>query len=233
MRGVLVSGTDTDVGKTRVTALIARQLVAAGVRLGIYKPACSGAEVTNGQMRWPDVEALSQASGITDIDRICPQRFSAPLAPPIAAREEGMSVDWKLIQSGLSYWESHADFVLVEGVGGLLCPLTESHSMADFAMWSKLPVIIVAGLGLGTINHVLLTLEAADRRGLTVEGVIVNDGGNHAGTPAAATNVVELERLCPVPVLGTVEFNGRAIQLRDGISRDRMAWLREIDSLPV
>jgi dethiobiotin synthetase len=229
MRGVLISGTDTDVGKTYVTALIARELVSAGVRLGVYKPACSGADVTDGQERWADLETLSQASGIADLDRICPQRFAAPLAPPIAAREAGRSVDWDVVQTGLTRWESDADFVLVEGVGGLLCPLTDSHSMADFAIWTGLPVIIVARLGLGTINHTLLTLEAAERRGLCVEGVILNDVDNQAETPAAVTNVSELRRLSPIPVLGTVSRHGQTLQLRDGIPRGRMAWLREID----
>ncbi len=233
MRGVLISGTDTDVGKTYVTALIARELVNAGVKLGVYKPACSGADVTDGQEHWADLETLSQASGITDHDRICQQRFAAPLAPPVAARQAGGSVDWDVIQAGLTRWESDADFVLVEGVGGLLCPLTDSHSMADFAVWTGLPVIIVARLGLGTINHTLLTLEAADRRELCIEGVILNDADDQADTPAAATNVAELARLSSVPVLGTVSCHGETLQLRDGIPRERMAWLREIDDVCV
>jgi dethiobiotin synthetase len=229
MRGVLISGTDTDVGKTYVTALIARELVSAGVKLGVYKPACSGADVTNGHARWTDLETLSKASGITELDRICPQRFVAPLAPPVAAREAGASVDWGLMQSGLTRWESDADFVLVEGVGGLLCPLTDSRSMADFAVWADLPLIIVARLGLGTINHTLLTLEAAEQRGLSVEGVVLNDVDNQADTLAAATNLAELARLSPVPVLGTVSCHGQTLQLREGIPRGKMAWLREID----
>jgi dethiobiotin synthetase len=233
MRGVLISGTDTDVGKTYVTALIARELVSAGVKLGVYKPACSGADVTNGQARWADLETLSKASGITDLDRICPQRFVAPLAPPVAAREAGAAVDWDVIRTGLTRWTSDADFVLVEGVGGLLCPLTDSRSMADFAVWADLPLIIVARLGLGTINHTLLTLEAAEQRGLSVEGVVLNDVDNQADTPAAATNLAELSRLSPVPVLGTVSSHGQAIQLRDGIPRGKMAWLREIDNVSV
>lgn len=229
MRGVLISGTDTDVGKTFVTAIIARQLVESGIRLGVYKPACSGARMVDGQLCWDDIEVLTQAGRIEDRGRICPQRFEAPLAPPVAARQAGQTVDWHLIQSGLTDWEQHADFVVVEGVGGLLCPLTESHSVADFAIWSGLPLIIVARLGLGTINHTLLTLEAAETRGIQVEGVILNDVDNSAGTPAATTNKKELERLCPVPILGTVSFGGRLLQLRECVDRERISWLREID----
>lgn len=229
MRGVLISGTDTDVGKTYVSALIATELVAAGVRLGVYKPACSGAVESTGGRRWADLDELSRASGIADVEQICPQRFVAPLAPPVAAREEGRAVDWNLIQSGLSNWSQRSDFVLVEGVGGLLCPLTDSCSMAEFAMWAELPLLIVARLGLGTINHTLLTVEAAERRGVTVEGIVLNDVNDEAESAAAASNVAELSRLCAVPVVATVAHGGRVLQLRDHISRDRISWLREID----
>lgn len=233
MRGVLVTGTDTDVGKTFVSGLIARQLVSHGVRPGVYKPACSGARLIDGLNCWDDLNTLSEASGIDDIDSICPQRFVAPLAPPVAARCENSTVDWQLIKSGFDAWRSRADFVLVEGVGGLLCPLTDSHSMADFAMWAGLPAVIVARVGLGTLNHTLLTVEAAERRGLVVDGVILNDPDNSAGSLAAETNVAELERLCSVPILGMVLFGGRSIELREPVLRDRIAWLREIDRTPV
>ena len=229
MRGVFISGTDTDVGKTFVSALIARQLAEAGVRVGVYKPACSGARVADGRLIWDDIETLAQAARVDDRDRVCPQKFEAPLAPPVAARQAGGCVDWRRVQFGLTNWNEHADFVLVEGVGGLLCPLTESHSVADFAIWSRLPVVIVARLGLGTINHTLLTLEAAESRGLEVEGVILNDVDNSAGSLAGKSNEVELERLCGVPILGVVPFGGRLLQLREHVDRERISWLREVD----
>jgi dethiobiotin synthetase len=209
VNGLLITGTDTDVGKTFVTTLIARELVERGVRLGVYKPACSGAVDSAGQQIWQDIEALADVAGIADRSLVCPQCFVASLAPPVAARLEGRVVDDDLLRRGLNEWEARADFVLVEGVGGLLCPLSESLSVADFAESIGFPVIIVARLGLGTLNHTLLTIEAAERRGLALAGIILSDGAALAETPAGQTNAAELLARTNVPILGVVGFAAR------------------------
>jgi dethiobiotin synthetase len=224
MRGLFITGTDTDVGKTYVSSIILRELVAAGVSAGVAKPACSGAVRDNDRLRWPDLEALASAAGITDVDRICNQRFEAPLAPPVAARQEGKTVDLSTMQQSLLNWSSRADVVVVEGVGGLLCPLTDEVSIADFAQWVGFPLIIVARLGLGTINHTLLTIEAARRRDLAIAGVILNDGDDLAGTPAGQTNVGELANRTDVSVLGIVGHGSRSICLRDLETPARIVW---------
>jgi dethiobiotin synthetase len=211
VNGLLITGTDTDVGKTFVTALIARELVEQGVRPGVYKPACSGAVESAGALTWSDVESLAEASKIADRLLVCPQRFRAPLAPPVAARLEGRSVDEGLLLNGLREWESRSDYVLVEGVGGLLCPLSESLSVADFAAAVGFPLIIVARLGLGTLNHSLLTLEAARHRGLSVAGIVLSDGDRLAETPAGQTNAAELARRTSVPILGIVRFGAESL----------------------
>ena len=127
--GLFVTGTDTGVGKTHVAALIARQLVAVGVRVGVYKPVCSGAILNaNGHARWDDIDRLRDAvrdiwpdSDLTD-DAICPQRFVAPLAPPLAARAEGRVVDVGQLRRGTDAWSDRAELLIVEGAGGLLSP---------------------------------------------------------------------------------------------------------------
>jgi len=224
MRGLFITGTDTDVGKTFVTALIARELRRDGVRVGVFKPACSGAVEIDGQTRWQDVETLADSAGVDAGDQVCPLRFKAPLAPPLAARQENRSVDESAMRHGLLAWRDRSDVLLVEGVGGLLCPLTETNTVADFAAWTAFPVLVVARLGLGTINHTCLTIEAAQRRGLSIAGVILNDGDNQAGTPAARTNPDELERRLDIPVLGIVPFQGQSIHLRGHDMTARMAW---------
>ena len=224
MRGLFITGTDTDVGKTFVTALIARELVAAGIRIGVSKPACSGALLNGDSQHWPDLENLARAAEISDTNLICSQRFTAPLAPPVAARQEGRLVDLSAMQASLLDWEPHSDVVLVEGVGGLLCPLTEDQTIADFARWVGFPLLIVARLGLGTINHTLLTIEAARQRSLPIAGVILNDGDNQADTPAGQTNAEELSRRTDVPLLGIVPFQGQSLCLRDGITPARIDW---------
>ena len=226
MRGLFVTGTDTDVGKTYVSSIILRELIAAGHSVGVSKPACSGAVFEAGETRWPDLDQLADAAGLSDIDLICRQRFQASLAPPVAARLEGRQPDLSAMQDNLLAWESRADIVVFEGVGGLLCPLTDKDSVADFATWVGFPLLIVARLGLGTINHTLLTIEAAKLRNLIIAGVILNDAVGLADTPAGRTNFAELANRTDVPVLGIVGRGGQSVRLRDHETPARIDWSR-------
>jgi len=205
--GLFITGTDTDVGKTFVTALIARELTAAGVKTGVYKPACSGAVFdADGQPHWEDIEQLSQATGgrFAD-DLICPQRFQAALAPPVAATREGRFVDEELLRSGANKWDGQVDLLLVEGVGGLLCPMTEKETIADLACDLAFPLLIVSRLGLGTINHTLLTVEVALSRGLIVAGIICNEVPSPEDDAALDSDREEIASRCRVPILATVK----------------------------
>ena len=206
--GLFITGTDTDVGKTYVTALMAREMREAGVRVGVYKPVASGCTIgAEGRQICPDAEELSRATGGQfDIERIAPQQFQAALAPPVAARLEGTSVDADLLRTGVEWWRGRVDLLLVEGVGGLLCPITEEESVADLVRDLGYPLIVVARLGLGTINHTLLTLEAAQSRGLTVAGVILNQSTQADADVASEFNPAEIVRRSGVPVLGVVRY---------------------------
>lgn len=203
MRGLFITGTDTGVGKTHIACEIVRELRAAGHRVGAFKPACSGALIeTDGRPHWDDVERLRDALGrdVSD-DQLCPQRFLAPLAPPVAARQEERTVDLDAIQRGLNGWRSECDIVIVEGAGGLLCPLTDNQTMADLAARFGFPLLIVARLGLGTINHTLLTVEVARRRGLPLAGILFNESVPTADDASSATNADEVAARCEAPVL--------------------------------
>jgi len=135
-------------------------------------------------------------------ERICPQRFNAPLAPPVAARLQGKTVDAALLRSGIDWWRERADFLVVEGAGGLLSPLTESECVADLAVSCGLPLIIVARLSLGTINHTLLTIEAAHSRDLAIAGIILNQpAASDDGDRSVASNPEELQRRCAAPIV--------------------------------
>ena len=212
--GLFVTGTDTDVGKTYVTALLAERLRAAGKTVGIYKPAASGAEIFHGEPVWGDVEALRTAAGLTtaDDDRICPQRFRAPLAPPVAAAAEGRTVDARLLTAGAAAWAGRCDVLLVEGAGGLLCPLAFGDAGAggvtvlDVAAALGYPLLVVARAGLGTVNHTLLTLAAARSRGVPVAGVLLN--ARDCPDPQAGNNAWMIGRFGDVPVLGVVAPGG-------------------------
>ena len=231
MRGIFITGTDTDVGKTFVTAAISRQLREEGTRVGVYKPACSGAEADeDGNRRWADVETHFLAlGGDFERKRICPQCFEAPAAPPVAARLESRMIDGELLTSGHDWWRDHVDLLLVEGVGGWLCPLTESSSVADFAEECGWPIIIVASRVLGTLNHTLLTIESIRRRNLTIAGIILNQNLPPSDSIAERTNPEELAKLTDLPILSLVDFE-TSKSLRHVDSQATIDW-REIAAL--
>ncbi len=206
--GFFITGTGTDVGKTYVGALIAKSLHQAGHRVGVYKPAASGCRREGEELISDDAMTLWHAAGRPGtLDRVCPQRFAAPLAPHLAARAEGREIDRQLLRNGLNYWRNRSDILLLEGAGGLLAPIGDNEYFADLARDFGFPLVIVSKNALGTINHTLLTLHAAKTLpgGLPVAGVILN----HPVPPnpndsSLATNRRELERRCEVPILGEV-----------------------------
>lgn len=217
--GLFVTGTDTGVGKTHLTCLLARQLRDAGVVVGAYKPAASGREAGH----WHDVDALAQATGHTfPLERICPQRFIAPLAPPEAARAEGRTVDGQLLKTGVDWWRDRVDVLLVEGVGGLLCPLTDSETVVDLAAALDWPVLIVARNGLGTINHTLLTVEVARGRGLNIAGVVINEP--ECPDESSGTNATTISHHGNIPILAHVT-HGDSGHLRPVPGSNTIDWL--------
>lgn len=203
--GIFVSGTDTGVGKTAVSCWIVREMASRGVRVGACKPAATGAAVVDGRLVWEDAVLLASAlGGAVDETLVTPIRLPDPLAPPVAARQQRKSLTLDDYMRAIGNWENQCDWLVVEGVGGLLCPITNTETVADLAMrWNK-PLLIVARLGLGTLNHTLLTVEAASRRGLHVLGVVLNQPEPGAPTLADLTNPEELQRRLEVPVWGPI-----------------------------
>ena len=211
MQGLFVTGTDTDVGKTWISSLIARTLRETDVNVGAYKSACSGSEVdSDGTTFWADIRALAEATGnVFPEDRICPQRFNAALAPPVAAEAEGGSIDANLLRTGIEWWRDQVEYLIVEGIGGLLCPLTEDEVVADLAVDLGMPTLVVARPNLGTINHTLLTIEIARQRGLEVVGIVLNqplDGS--LDIDFVASNAEQIERFSKCSVLGFCPHGG-------------------------
>jgi dethiobiotin synthetase len=207
--GLFITGTDTGVGKTYVGAMIARSLADGGHRVGVYKPAASGCTRENGDLVSADAVTLWNAAGRPgDLDRVCPQRFAAPLAPHLAAREEGKQLDVDLLRQGIEYWRDRSDVIVVEGAGGLMSPLGAEQYVADLATELGFPLIVVSRNVLGTINQTLQTLIAAEfRGGLPVAGVVLN----HVAPPSAddvslATNRRELAARLSAPVLAEVAW---------------------------
>lgn len=215
-RGLFITGTDTGVGKTYVTVLIARAIAKAGRRVGVYKPVASGCERTGDTLVSEDAERLRKSiGGDVEVDRVCPQRFAAPLAPHLAARAEGKTVDAELLRTGISAWKDQCDIVLVEGVGGLMSPISDDDYVADLAFDLEYPLVVVAPNALGVINQTLQTLITAStfRNGLDVAGVVLNDlrPPDFATDPSVEFNYEQLMSHCVPPVLAHVEWQASDI----------------------
>jgi dethiobiotin synthetase len=196
------------VGKTYVSAMVVRALVGAGYRVGVYKPAASGCRRWGGVVVSDDALTLWLAAGRPEsLEHVCPQRFLAPLAPHLAARAEGKTLDARLLRDGLAYWRRRSDIVVVEGAGGLLSPLGEEEYVADLAWEFGFPLLVVSRNVLGAINQTLQTLLVAAnyRGGLAVAGVVLNHPlPPRPDDPSVASNRRELAARCPVPLLAEV-----------------------------
>jgi dethiobiotin synthetase len=219
-RGLFISGTSTGVGKTYVTALVARELHAKGVRVGVYKPVASGCEMRAGSLVSPDAVFLWESAGRPGtLEQVCPQRFLAPLAPHLAARAEGKRVDPELLRAGIEAWRESSDVVLVEGAGGLMSPISDDDYNADLAAAFGFPLVVVSANELGTINATLQTLITASTYcdGLDVAGVVLNSPRRLENDFSVESNADELARRCVAPLLACVEHGG-------GFDRD-VDWL--------
>ena len=203
MGGVFITGTDTEVGKTVVAGGLAACLRASGVRVGVMKPFATGSVPVDGRQASADALFLRRAAGCRDsLDLVNPICLKEPLAPAIAARRAGIEVDLEAVRRAFRELHDNNEFVVVEGVGGLGVPVTDGSLVADMHDIFDLPLWIVARPSLGTVNHTLLTVEFARRRGWDVRGIVLNGGHPHEDGPAEATNPAVIQRWTGVPVLG-------------------------------
>ncbi len=209
VRGLFITGTDTEIGKTYVAALVARALVAAGHRVGVYKPAASGCGRQDGNLVSGDAVQLWKAAGEPGaLAEVCPQLFAAAKAPHMAAATEGKRLDAQLLRHGLDVWLERSDVVVIEGAGGLMAPLGIEEFVADVAYDFGFPLVVVADNRLGVINHVLQTLitAATFREGLAVAGIVLNQTAPGGDAQLRAENAQEIRRRAIPPVLAEVAW---------------------------
>jgi dethiobiotin synthetase len=194
-RGVFVTGTGTAVGKTVVAAVLARSLAAAGERVAVFKPAVSGLD----QEGEPDHALLRRAAGSRQTDdQIAPYRYGPAVSPHLAAELAGERIDPELLVRTAGEAAAGADHLVCEGVGGLLVPLTLGYLVRDLARELGLPLVIAALPGLGTINHTLLTVEAARAVGLRPALVVLTPWPARPGAIERSSREA-MERLGGVP----------------------------------
>ncbi|MCB2190742.1 MAG: dethiobiotin synthase [Deltaproteobacteria bacterium] len=215
-KGVVVIGTDTDAGKTIVSAALVAGLRNAGVPAGYLKPLAS--ECTPGpesQPVSPDVFLLDRLVGLKEpLHTLNPACLRAPLSPLAAAREEGVELSLTASVASCREFLAGQEFGVIEGVGGLLVPIAPGHTFLDLAVQLGLPVVVAARPGLGTINHSLLTIQALKRASLPVKGFIFSfTQPADPGDPSIKENHALIKEYSGTPFMGALPYLGSRDQI--------------------
>ncbi|SFL36917.1 dethiobiotin synthetase [Paenibacillus sp. 1_12] len=202
IRGLFITGTDTGIGKTIITAAITAMLRAEGLNVGVWKPVQTGVLLGSGIT---DAERLLKSTGIHERpEAVAPFTFEAPLTPLLAAKQAGVTLTLdKLIAAGIPLIQRY-EALLIEGAGGVAVPLTDTALVADLIAELRIPALIVARSGLGTINHTLLTVTFLRNLGVPIVGIIMNDGElcELHDDPSVAANAELIEQYSGLKVLG-------------------------------
>jgi dethiobiotin synthetase len=221
---IFVTGTGTDVGKTFLSAALIRDWRTAGHAVAAFKPVASGFDPATAQASDPGVLLEALGRPINDIDAMSPWRFAAPLSPDMAAAREGRTLDFEAIVEFSRRAATSADRVLIEGVGGIMVPLDERHTVLDWMSALRLPVLLVAGSYLGTISHTLTALRVLAQRNLMVAALAVSEsavpGAPLDETVATIARFADMIEVVGVPRLSS-DVNGhpaiaRIAQLIEG-----------------
>jgi len=219
-----VTGTDTGVGKTLVSCALLRAFAAQGKRVVGMKPVAAGCAAGAAGLDCEDVELLRAAGNVAaDREWINPYAFLPPIAPHVAAAQDGIEIDLEHIAAVFARLDALAEVVIVEGVGGWRVPLNEREDTADMARRLNLPVILVVGMRLGCLNHALLTAQAIEASGLRPAGWIANR--IDPLMPAFDENLRALVARLTAPLLGVVPYSATA-DVESAAQFLRMAELR-------
>jgi dethiobiotin synthetase len=187
MSAFFVTGSGTEIGKTFVTAALIHSLRRLGRPVAALKPVASGFDPAHPEDSDPGalLAALGEPMSTQTLDRIAPWRFRAPLSPDMAASRENRSIDFaKLVEHSRSAIAAALDTLLIEGIGGVMVPLDERHTVLDWVAALRLPAIVVSGSYLGAISHALTALDALHSRSLAIAALVVNETPQSSVVPA-------------------------------------------------
>jgi len=208
--GIFITGTDTGVGKTYVAVRIAEGLRRHGADVGVMKPAETGCIRRAGELVPADTLRLMKAAGSLDaLGHVNPYRFRRP--PSVAAGLDGSRIEPAKILRSFRHLSKKHEFMIVEGAGGILVPLSDLYSYLDLAKDLRLPALIVARPGLGTVNHTLLTIGVLKSRYVPITGIVINHTEDKSTGSAERTNPAVIERISGVPILGIVPYGASAL----------------------
>ena len=199
---IFISGTDTDIGKTFITAGLAALMQSLGYKTGVFKPFQSGAEEKNGFLIAPDLAYVKKIDAF--VETSCTYLMKPPTAPSLAAEIDGIHIDMNRVVRDYKQLDEKCDLVITEGAGGLCVPVAPSMLTSDVVKLLNLPLVIVARPDLGTINHVLLTVNFAKQQGIDVRGVIINRYPKGTDDIAIRTAPRLIEEYSDTKVLGIV-----------------------------
>jgi dethiobiotin synthetase len=230
LRGVFVTGTGTGVGKSVLAASICAALAERGEKVAAFKPVITGLDQRSED--WPlDDELLARhASAGQSREEVSPHRFGPPVSPHLAAEMAGEPIEALALAREAREWAEKADALVCEGIGGLMVPLAAGFMVRDLAVELDLPLVIAAKTNLGTINHTLLTIEAARAAGLNVTGVVLTPWPDEPDE-VEENNRETIGRLGDVPVCTLAETSpdnvaeaGRSLPVDD--------WLEVAENTP-
>ncbi len=223
MRGLFVTGTDTDCGKTLVSVAVIKSLVAQGRQVAGFKPVAAGAERVDGELKNADAMALATAATVdAPYQAINPYCFSAPIAPHIAAAQGAVSIDPAVLQSAATGLAAQAELLVVEGAGGWRVPLQGAFDIQALSNMLQLPVLLVVGLKLGCLNHALLTAQAIEDSGQKLFAWVGTQP--EQGMSCFEENVATLKACLKAPCLGVIPHTA-------GLDADAAVALLDADRL--
>ena len=204
MNGYFITGTDTDVGKTVVTACLATLFKSQGMDVGVMKPIETGVDPECSSSANSDTKFLIEITANTDQEEeVCPYRLKIPASPHQAAQMAGTKIAISTLLEKFKVLKSRHDIMLVEGIGGLLVPITPNYDVSDLALETGLPLIIVSRFRIGTLNHTLLTINAAKQKGLKIKGFILNQQESGELNNVEKQQGKLIEEFSGIPMLGT------------------------------
>lgn len=215
-KNIFITATGTDIGKTYISALIVKKMREAGFNCGYYKPVLSGVEISDGKLIKSDCNYVIETAKIpTSADDCVTYRWEEAVSPHLAAQRAGEPICINKILEDYQKASHKYDYLLVEGAGGITCPLIlsdkEKYLLKDLIKELGTNILIAADAGLGTINSILLTVEYAKANGIKIEGIILNN--YEPGNFMHQDNLKQVEYLTGIKVIATVEKGQKDITL--------------------
>lgn len=217
-KNIFITATGTDIGKTYISALIVKKMREAGFNCGYYKPVLSGVEISDGKLIKSDCNYVIETAKIpTSADDCVTYRWEEAVSPHLAAQRAGERICINKILEDYQKASHKYDYLLIEGAGGITCPLIlsdkEKYLLKDLIKELGTNILIAADAGLGTINSILLTVEYAKANGIKIEGIILNN--YEPGNFMHQDNLKQVEYLTGIKVIATVERGQKDITLLD------------------